>query len=130
MPVYGECGGLIILSESLEAEGREYRMAGVLPARAVLTREVQALGYVEARATAAASALSPGLPLRGHEFHYSRLECGRDARFSLELSRGRGIREGLDGLTSGNTVGTYTHAYFSDAFPEGFVRAAAEYSRT
>jgi cobyrinic acid a,c-diamide synthase len=130
MPVYGECGGLIALSESLEAEGREYPLAGVLPARASLTERVQALGYVEARATGSASALTPGITLRGHEFHYSRLECSRDARFSLELSRGKGIRDGLDGLTAGNTVGSYTHAYFTDAFAGSFVRAAGEYLKS
>jgi cobyrinic acid a,c-diamide synthase len=105
-------------------------MAGVLPARGILTRGVQALGYVEAHATGRAAALAPGLALRGHEFHYSRLECGRDARFTLELSRGTGICGGLDGLTEGNTVGTYTHCYFTDAFAESFVRAAEEYRRT
>jgi cobyrinic acid a,c-diamide synthase len=130
MPVYGECGGLITLSESLEAGGRVYRMAGVLPARAALTGSVQALGYVEARATASASALTPGLALRGHEFHYSRLECDRDARFSLALDRGKGIRDGLDGLTTGNTVGSYTHAYFTDAFTRSFARAAERYRKT
>jgi cobyrinic acid a,c-diamide synthase len=129
MPVYGECGGLLALCESLSA-GVEFPMAGVLPARGALTRGVQALGYVEARATGRVAALVPGLALRGHEFHYSRLECGRDARFSLELSRGTGIGGGLDGLTEGNTVGTYTHACFTDAFAESFVRAAGEYQKT
>jgi cobyrinic acid a,c-diamide synthase len=128
MPVYGECGGLLALCESLSAEG-EFPMAGMLPARGILTRKVQALGYVEARATGRAAALVPGLALRGHEFHYSRLECGRDTRFSLELSRGTGISGGLDGLTEGNTVGTYTHTYFAEAFAESFVRAAEEYQR-
>ena len=130
MPVYGECGGLITLSESLRAGGREYPLAGVLPARAFLTEKVQALGYVEARATATGTFLPPGLSCRGHEFHYSRLECGPDARFSLGLSRGKGIREGLDGLTVGNTVGTYTHAYFTDAFAGSFARAAVKYRKT
>jgi len=130
MPVYGECGGLLALSGSLTAGGEEFPMAGVLPARAALTGKVQALGYVEARATGTASALTPGLALRGHEFHYSRVECGRDARFSLALGRGTGILDGLDGLTEGNTVGTYTHAYFTDAFAGSFVRAAEEYQRT
>ena len=130
MPVYGECGGLLALCGSLSAGGGEFQMARVLPARAALTGKIQALGYVEGRAIGTASALSPGLALRGHEFHYSRLECGRDARFSLALSRGMGIRDGLDGLTEENTVGTYTHAYFTDAFAEAFVRAAEEYLRT
>jgi cobyrinic acid a,c-diamide synthase len=108
MPVYGECGGLLALCETLST-GEEVPMAGVLPARGILTHKVQALGYIEARAMGHAAALIPGLALRGHEFHYSRLECGRDARFSLELTRGTGISGGLDGLTEGNTVGTYTH---------------------
>ncbi len=129
MPVYGECGGLLALCESLSAGG-DFPMAGVLPARAGLTPRVQALGYVEARATGRAAALTPGLALRGHEFHYSRLECGRDARFSLELTRGTGISGGLDGLTEGNTVGTYTHIYFTDALAESFIRAAEEYQKT
>jgi len=130
MPVYGECGGLLALSGSLSTAEGEFPMAGVLPARAALTGKVQALGYVEARATGAGSFLSPGLAFRGHEFHYSQVECARDARFSLTLSRGTGIRDGLDGLTEGNTVGTYTHIYFTDGFAESFVRAVEEYQKT
>jgi cobyrinic acid a,c-diamide synthase len=129
MPVYGECGGLLALSESLSAGGEEFPMAGVLPAWTILTERPQALGYVEARATGTAPALPGGLSFRGHEFHYSRLECGREARFSLELLRGKGIRDGLDGLTEGSTVGTYTHAYFTDAFAESLVRAAEAFRR-
>jgi cobyrinic acid a,c-diamide synthase len=130
MPVYGECGGLIALSRSLLTREGEFPMAGVLPARATLTEKVQALGYVEAGVTGAGSILPAGLAFRGHEFHYSRLECGPDARFSLGLSRGRGILDGLDGLTEGNTVGSYTHAYFTDAFAAAFARAAETYRRT
>jgi cobyrinic acid a,c-diamide synthase len=129
MPVYGECGGLLVLCESLSAGG-EFGMAGVLPARGTLTPRVQALGYVEARSTGRAAALTPGLSFRGHEFHYSRVECRPDARFSLELARGKGISGGLDGLTEGNTVGSYTHSCFTDAFAESFLRAAEGYLKT
>ncbi|HMA04843.1 MAG TPA: cobyrinate a,c-diamide synthase [Methanomicrobiales archaeon] len=129
MPVYGECGGLLVLSRSLSAGEGEVAMAGVLPARATITGKVQALGYVEARATSTASLLPPGLSFRGHEFHYSAIECERDARFSLDLGRGKGIRGGRDGLTEGNTVGTYTHAYFTDEFAESLVRAAEKSRR-
>ena len=130
MPVYGECGGLLVLSGSLRTGEAEFPMAGVLPARTILTGRAQALGYVEARATGAAPLLPAGLPFRGHEFHYSRLECGPDARFSLALTRGKGIGGGRDGITEGNTVGAYTHAYFTDAFAESLVRAADGYRRT
>lgn len=129
MPVYGECGGLLVLSEALRTGEGEYPMAGVLPARGSLTGKVQALGYVEARSSGPSPLFPPSLSFRGHEFHYSSLECGRDARFALVLSRGRGIRDGLDGLTTGDTVGTYTHAYFTDAFAGSLVSAAEKYGR-
>ncbi len=104
-------------------------MAGVLPARGMITGKVQALGYVEARAGGDAALLPPGLTYRGHEFHYSSLECDRDARFSLGLARGRGIGDGRDGLTEGQTVGAYTHAYFTDEFARSLVGAAKGYRR-
>ena len=107
MPVYAECGGLIYLSERLTADGADYPMAGILPATAEMTGRIQALGYVEARVAGGAPVLAPGSLFRGHEFHYSRLECARDARFALELSRGRGSTR-RDGLAAGSAVGTPT----------------------
>jgi cobyrinic acid a,c-diamide synthase len=130
MPVLGECGGLLVLSESLLTGEGEFPMAGVLPARATLMGKVQALGYVDARANGSAPLLPAGLSFRGHEFHYSRVECRRDARFSLALGRGTGILDGRDGLTEWNTVGTYTHAYFTDALAKSLAGAAGEYRRS
>ncbi len=129
MPVYAECGGLVYLTEEIEGDGR-YPMVGVLPARAEMTRRIQGLGYVEARATAGGAPLLPaGTVFRGHEFHYSRLDCDADARFSLSLSRGKGIEGGRDGLFEQNTVGQYTHAYFTGECAEALVRAAVRYHR-
>jgi len=104
-------------------------MAGVLPAVAEMTGRIQGLGYVEARVVGGAPVLAPGSAFRGHEFHYSRLECAPDARFALELLRGRGIDGGRDGLAVQNTVGQYTHAYFPVGFAETLVQAAAAYRR-
>ena len=129
MPVYGECGGLMYLCGALETEGNAYRMADVLPGRAVMTKRLAALGYVKG-AFSKSAALWPGtVAVRGHEFHYSRVECDRDARFALRLSAGKGIREGNDGLFEHATLGAYTHAYFSDTFARRFVDAAAAWSR-
>lgn len=129
MPVYAECGGLMYLAESLSAGGVEYPMAAVLPARAMQTERLQALGYVEASGTGV-SALAPvSLSFRGHEFHYSAVESAPDARFGLCLSRGKGIGDGRDGLCEWQTLGGYTHAYFTPEFAENFVAAAASYRR-
>jgi len=130
MPVYGECGGLAYLTERFATDGGDYPMAGVLPAVTEMTGRIQGLGYVEARVVGTTQVLAPGSAFRGHEFHYSRLDCASDARFVLELLRGRGIDGGRDGLAVQNVVGQYTHAYFPDGFAERLVEAAGAYRRS
>ncbi|HTY14943.1 MAG TPA: cobyrinate a,c-diamide synthase [Methanoregulaceae archaeon] len=128
MPIYGECGGLLYLSESITA-GNSYAMAGVLPSTGEMTGIVQALGYSAGVCIAGNSFFREGMPVKGHEFHYSRLECSRDARFSIRLERGSGIGDGRDGLSEHNVTGCYTHSYFTDEFACSFVRAAALFGR-
>jgi len=127
MPVYGECGGLMYLCGSLETEGKEYKVAGILPGRAVMTKRLAALGYVNGAFSKSASLWPGTVVVRGHEFHYSKVECDRDARFALRLENGTGIGDGNDGLTEHAAIGAYTHVYFSDAFCKKFVAAAAAY---
>jgi len=127
MPVYGECGGLMYLCKSIETD-RTYAMLDVLPARTVMTKKHQALGYVQGRF--AGKSLWPGtVAVRGHEFHYSRVECENEGRFAMRLDKGTGIVKGNDGLTEHSTIGAYTHAYFTDAFCRHFVAAAKAFSR-
>ena len=108
---------------------REYRMAGVLPAGAGMTDRIQALGYVKGTYRDHDGFRADNVPVLGHEFHYSRVSCDRDARFSLILTQGTGIQDGNDGLTEKNTIGSYTHAYFSDTFCRQFVTAAETFRR-
>ncbi len=128
MPVYGECGGLMYLSNSISTD-REYRMAGILPARAEMTGKIQALGYVKGKYSGNPGLWAGAVALRGHEYHYSQVECDSDARFAIRLVKGDGIADGQDGLTEGNVIGAYTHAYFSEAFCRRFVSAAADFRR-
>lgn len=129
MPVFAECGGLMYLSERIRTVDGDYPMTGALPASAVMTDRIQALGYIEARVAGATAVLAPGSTFRGQEYHYSRLEPAPDARFALELLRGRGINDGRDGLVAQNAVGQYTHAYFTAGFAERLVQAAGAYRR-
>lgn len=128
MPIYAECGGLMYLTNEVSA-GRTFRMCRVLPAAAEMTPRVQALGYVKGSGTGAVPVIPAGQEIAGHEFHYSRLDPDTDARYAVTLSRGNGIRSGKDGLFSHNTVGCYTHAYFTPAFAENFIAAAKQYAR-
>ncbi|MDI6719405.1 MAG: cobyrinate a,c-diamide synthase [Methanomicrobiales archaeon] len=128
MPIYGECGGLLYLTGGLDAE-RFYRFGGILPAHSVMEDRIQGLGYVEASVRQGTDLLPSDLAYRGHEFHYSRVECGRDARFAVSLQRGTGIERGRDGLFVDSVMGCYTHAYFSTDFAEALVAAARRFQR-
>ena len=128
MPVYAECGGLLYLTREIMAD-RTYRFCGILPANAEMTSRVQALGYVQGESLVDTSFLSRLQGITGHEFHYSRVLPDRDAEFAFRLTRGKGIDSGKDGLLSGNVLGTYTHAYFTDAFAKNFIDAAYGFSR-
>lgn len=128
MPVYAECGGLMYLSRQIQAE-KTYTMAGILPADAEMTGRIQALGYVRGEVAAPFQAFPRGLPVTGHEFHYSRILPDRDARYAFCLSRGKGIEDGKDGLVAGNTLGSYTHSYFSRETAASLVACAERFSR-
>jgi cobyrinic acid a,c-diamide synthase len=127
MPVYGECGGLLYLTREIMAD-RTYRLCDVLPAQAEMTSHVQALGYVKGESIVNTSFLPPLQSITGHEFHYSRVLPDRDAQFAFRLTRGNGIDSGKDGLSSENALGTFTHAYFTDAFVKDFIDAAYHFS--
>jgi cobyrinic acid a,c-diamide synthase len=110
-PVLGECGGLMVLAESLTtAEGETHRMAGVLPAEVRMCDRYQALDHVALSAGDAAPTAVDGT-YRGHEFHYSEAAVGRDARFAFDVDRGDGITGSEDGLIEYDTLGQYCHCH-------------------
>jgi cobyrinic acid a,c-diamide synthase len=47
LPVYAECGGLMLLSRSIRWQGRGFQMAGVLPVDIDVDSAPQGHGYVE-----------------------------------------------------------------------------------
>lgn len=124
MTVYAECGGLAYLTAGILTENADYPMVGVLPARAVMQERFAALGYVDAVCTGGTPLLPEGLCFRGHEFHYSRLECDDDARFAFRLQRGQGISAGRDGMCEHRVLAGYTHAYFTPEFASSLNAAA------
>ena len=130
MPIYGECGGLMYLGRAIEQETGTFRMVGALPGSTIMTKRLMALGYVQAEAVGQNPVAGIGKTLRGHEFHYSRFESDRDARFAYRLCRGKGIQDGWDGLVEHNTLGGYLHAHFYSFSVDQFIDSCKNYRRT
>jgi len=112
LPVFGECGGLMAMSQSLTtADGVTCQMAGILPADVEMQDRYQALDHVELEATAGTLTAQSGESIRGHEFHYSKASVDSDARFAFETVRGDGIDGDHDGLLEYDSLGTYAHVH-------------------
>jgi cobyrinic acid a,c-diamide synthase len=110
-PVHGECGGYMVLGETLEdAEGTTHRMAGLLGHATSFAHPKLHLGYRQARLLAEGALGKAGARLRGHEFHYAALTAsGSDAPL-VELSDGAGKALGPVGGRRGHVTGTFFHA--------------------
>ncbi|MFC7156258.1 cobyrinic acid a,c-diamide synthase [Halomarina halobia] len=123
LPVFGECGGLMALAETLEADGETHEMAGVLPADVRMCDRYRALDHVELLARRDAPTARAGETLRGHEFHYSEARPAGDARFAFDVARGRGIDGERDGLLEYRTLGTYAHVHAESGAFDRFVES-------
>lgn len=77
LPIYAECGGLMLLSRAVRIDGRSHPMAGVLPFEVEQCARPQGHGYVELRVDYPNPFFPTGLTIRGHEFHYSRISVGQ-----------------------------------------------------
>ncbi len=110
-PVHGECGGYMVLGETLEdAEGVTHAMTGLLSHRTSFAKRKMNLGYRQARLLASSGIGNIGDLIRGHEFHYARvIEPGSDQPLAI-LSDGLGTEIGPSGGFRGYVTGTFFHA--------------------
>jgi len=126
-PLYAECGGLMYLSEAITTiDGVRHPMLGLISGTAVMTPQLQALGYVEVE-TRDESPLGPaGTRFRGHQFRYSRFETS-DAPSRYELSVLRSGARSSEGYGRGPVLASYVHAHWSSApqIPRHFVERCA-----
>ena len=108
--VYGECGGYMVLGESLvDADGEAHAMAGLLPLATTFAERGLTLGYRAAQVLAGGPFGGAGTGYRGHEFHYARVlrEDGDQALFRCADARGRDL--GPAGRRAGRIMGSFVH---------------------
>ncbi|MFC0254559.1 cobyrinate a,c-diamide synthase [Massilia consociata] len=112
LPIVAECGGMMALVDGLtDKDGRRWPMAGLLPGEVLMQSRLAGLG--------AQAMPTPQGPLRGHTFHYSRLETTTPPQeHTVKTSTG----------TQGEAVfriGSLTASYFHSYFPSNPPAAAA-----
>jgi cobyrinic acid a,c-diamide synthase len=115
-PIWAECGGMMAVAEMLvDPTGAAWPMAGLLPGTIVMQSALAALGPQGLE--------SPGGLLRGHTFHYSRLET--TAQPVAHTARHPSGDAGEAVYRAGSLTASYFHAYFPSC-PQA---AAALFSR-
>jgi cobyrinic acid a,c-diamide synthase len=131
LPVYAECGGAVFLGEKLVMGETEYPMAGVLPVTFEFGKKPQGHGYVVLEAVKNNPFFPVGVALRGHEFHYTRMQLPAPAglNFAFRVRRGCGFGDHRDGLCYGNVLACYTHlhALGTESWAPAVVRAARRF---
>jgi cobyrinic acid a,c-diamide synthase len=107
-PVHGECGGYMVLGESLEdASGRRHAMTGLLGHSTSFAKRKLHLGYRTVRLVADTSLGAAGTFIRGHEFHYASLTSpGGDEPFAEVIGGESGA------VPTGGRRGRITGAFF------------------
>ncbi|WP_028313978.1 cobyrinate a,c-diamide synthase [Desulfatibacillum aliphaticivorans] len=131
MPIYGECGGFMVLCKTLEdLEGREHAMIGCFDLTCRMSSRLRALGYREITLNQKTVLGEAGLCARGHEFHYSQLdEHGRMSVYDA-VDRSGGARS-VDGFQVNRCLGSYLHLHFMSQpqAPQAFVQACMDYQK-
>ena len=110
-PIYGECGGYMVLGESLtDADGRSHRMTGLLPLSTSFAERRLHLGYRCATLIESTPMGGAGARFRGHEFHYATIvREGRAAEPLLAVTDAAGRELGAYGLRRGSVFGSFIH---------------------
>ncbi|MBY6200379.1 cobyrinate a,c-diamide synthase [Maritalea mobilis] len=107
-PVHGECGGYMVLGETLiDADGVGHPMVGLLRHTTSFRQPRLHLGYRRAELHAPLMGQAPGTALVGHEFHYATLSDQRDAPLAkIHDAQGNPMPE------TGSVRGTVTGSFF------------------
>lgn len=132
IPIYGECGGLMYLTRSIKGyrgdEGKKRNMVGLIDADTFISGKLT-LNYTEANSNA--SIFGKISKVRGHEFHYSRIEnIAKDSKFAYVMRRGDGIDNKKDGFMVYNCLASYMHLHFADnRLPKRFIESCIKCTR-
>ena len=136
MPMIAECGGYMYLCRQVTSfEGRDYLMTGLIPEVCRMEKRLQTVGYVEATALADNVLCKAGESLRGHEFHFSRMESADspdEKQPAFLMTKNRTGAQYRAGFADQSLVASYLHIHFAGNLPAArrFVACCAEFRTT
>ncbi len=108
-PVHGECGGYMVLGQSLtDVDGVRHAMAGLLPVETSFAQRKLNLGYRRVTWREATSFAEAGQTHRGHEFHYATITGGPPGNLA-EMADGEGNALPAAGHRAGHVTGSFFH---------------------
>lgn len=114
MPVHAECGGMMYLARSLTGfDGTRVEMAGVLPIDITMDPKHLSIGYVEAVPDPSSPFGDTGRPVRGQEFHQSRVTAAdlEPNLYAVTTNAGERYRAGY---LVRNVMASYLHLYLAE----------------
>lgn len=113
LPIYAECGGLMYLTREIKTfQGETYPMVGLISAHSVMQSKREALGYVNLTVLTDNFLSSQGDKLKGHEFHWSKLE-EIDSQSVYLYSSTKREKTKQEGFKYKNVLAAYTHLHFA-----------------
>ena len=119
------------LTESIEdLEGMAAPGVGLVPGRSRMTKARVALGYHEGRALRSCPFVAEDDILRGHCYHWSRIEGLDESHAALELRKLGASASDIDGYCGDAVFASYLHIHFA-SHPElarAFVLACSRYA--
>lgn len=108
--VFGECGGYMVLGESLtNANGVTHKMAGLLPVETSFAERHLHLGYRVATLPYESPLGEKGTAFRGHEFHYATVVREGPGQPLFEAKSAAGADLGPCGRVDGPVSGSFIH---------------------
>lgn len=131
VPTLAECGGFMLLCESLEATDQtKHAMIGIIPGKVKMHPHITAIGYREIRGRDQNFLLGEGERARGHEFHYATFHCDYELPYAFEMTGMREARQ--EGYLKSNLIAGFTQIHFAScpSLVKNWIDKCAEFSQT
>ena len=111
--ILAECGGMMYLCNNTEnLNGEKFKMSGAIPFNSFMT-EKPVIGYMEAKALRENILCEKNNIIRGHEFHYSKINPDfYENTCAFELTRRKTQNSHFGGYSHKNILASYLHINF------------------